>query len=200
MTLADGYTKVPAGKVAFIATSLEMLAKPLPRPVPEAKGLTIRAVASPDVEWYRALYTRVGAEWLWASRLKLSSGDLAAIIQHPKVELSALQAAGHDEGLLELDFRVDGECELAFFGVTAAMIGRGAGRALMSHAIEKAWSRPIRRFWVHTCTGDHPAALQFYMRSGFVPFERRVEIADDPRLNGLLPEMVAAHVPIVRKA
>ncbi len=200
MTLPDGYTAVPAGKVAFVATSLEMLAKPPPRPVPAATGCTIRRVSRPDVEWYRDLYRRVGAEWLWASRLKLETDALAAIIQHPRVQVFAVQANGCDEGLLELDFRVAWACELAFFGVSVALIGRGAGRALMGHAIEAAWSRPIKRFWVHTCTGDHPAALPFYMRSGFVPFERRIEVADDPRLTGLLPMTVATHVPIVRDA
>jgi hypothetical protein len=46
----------------------------------------------------------------------------------------------------------------------------------MNRAIERAWSRPIRRFWAHTCTLDHPSALGFYKRSGFRPFRRQVEI------------------------
>ena len=33
-------------------------------------------------------------------------------------------------GLLELDFRKDGECELVFFGLVAEAIGNGAGRLL----------------------------------------------------------------------
>ncbi len=56
-------------------------------------------------------------------------------------------------------------------------VGSGAGRWMMNRAIERAWSQPIRRFWVHTCTLDHPAAVAFYIRSGFVPFRRRIEIA-----------------------
>jgi GNAT superfamily N-acetyltransferase len=130
--------------------------------------------------------------------LKLSTGALEAIIQHPKVEIFSLTVGGRDEGLLELDFREDRECELAFFGVTSRCIGRGAGRVLMNAAIERAWSHPIRRFWVHTCTLDHPAALQFYIRSGFRPYRRQIEIADDPRLSGLIPETAAPHVPIIR--
>jgi GNAT superfamily N-acetyltransferase len=93
---------------------------------------------------------------------------------------------GRDEGLLELDFREAGTCELAFFGVTQAIQGSGAGRFLMNRAIEYAWRRPISRLWVHTCTLDHPDALAFYLRSGFRAYARRVELADDPRLTGLL--------------
>ena len=199
MILEDGYIDVAPGKLAAVVTSLEMLAPAAQRPVPELADVSVRAVESPEARWYRDLYARVGAEdWLWFSRLKLSSDALEAIIQHPKVEIFALTVDGRDEGLLELDFRVDRECELAFFGVTALCIGRGAGRLLMNTAIERAWSHPITRFWVHTCTLDHPGALQFYIRSGFRPYRRQVEIADDPRLSGLIPESAAPHVPIIR--
>ena len=67
----------------------------------------------------------------------------------------------------------------------------------MNRALEIAWSGPISRFWVHTCTFDHPAAAQFYIRSGFRPFRLHVEIEDDPRLLGTLPRHVASHVPLL---
>ena len=65
----------------------------------------------------------------------------------------------------------------------------------MEHAIAEAFARPITRFWVHTCTLDDPRALTFYRRSGFTPVAQEVEIAPDPRLNGLLPEDAGAHIP-----
>ena len=66
---------------------------------------------------------------------------------------------------------------------------------MMAHALRRAWARPIGRFWVHTCTLDHPAAVAFYVRSGFVPFRREVEVADDPRISGLLDARVAPETP-----
>ena len=199
MTLRDGYTDIPPGKVAAVVTHLEMLEPPPPRRAPQPAGASVRAVGAPDADWYRDLYGRIGAmDWLWYSRLALSLAALEATVRHPKVEIHALTVDGRDEGLLELDFRVDGECELAFFGVTPRLIGQGAGRLLMNKAVEQAWSRPIRRFWVHTCTLDHPGALAFYRRSGFRPFRQQIEIADDPRLSGLIPETAAPHVPIIR--
>jgi GNAT superfamily N-acetyltransferase len=86
---------------------------------------------------------------------------------------------------------------LAYFGVTSKLLGSGAGRWLMDRALELAWSRPVERIWVHTCTFDHPAALSFYQRAGFRPFRRQIEIADDPRLDGTAPCHVAKHVPII---
>ena len=56
-----------------------------------------------------------------------------------------------------LIFASHGQCELTFFGVTAKLIGSGAGRWLMNRALERAWSRQVARVWVHTCTLDHPA-------------------------------------------
>ncbi len=195
----DEFTDVPPGKIATIVTHLEMT-EPAPlRPEQPSGGLTLRAVETPEVAWYQALFTRVGAhDWLWFSRLELSDDDLAGIIQHRDVEVYALAQGGVDEGLLELDFRVAGACELAFFGVSPALIGTGAGRYLMNRAIACAWRRPIDRFHVHTCTLDHPAAVGFYMRSGFRPVRQQVQIADDPRLTGLLPDTAAPHVPIFR--
>jgi GNAT superfamily N-acetyltransferase len=76
-------------------------------------------------------------------------------------------------------------------------IGQGAGRFLMAQAIQKAWEKPIARFWVHTCTLDHPSALGFYQRSGFRPYALMVEVAADPRLSGVLGREAAPHVPLI---
>jgi ribosomal protein S18 acetylase RimI-like enzyme len=197
VVLPDGYSDIPPGKVAAVVTCLEMLARPALRSERVPAPWELRHLARPDAGWYRALFARVGAEWLWFSRLVMPVPELEALIRHPDVEVYALSAGGRDEGLLELDFRDPGECELAFFGLGGALFGQGAGRWLMNRAIERAWARPIRRFWVHTCTNDHPGALAFYLRSGFQAYARRVEVADDPRLTGLVPRGTAAHIPII---
>jgi GNAT superfamily N-acetyltransferase len=196
MILPDGYSDVPAGKIAAVVTHLEMTARPAPRSDP-AGSWTLRRVETPPLDWFRDLYRRVGEEWLWFSRIRMPDAELSAIIHAPLVEVYALEHEGRDEGLLELDFREPGQCELAFFGVTAKLIGSGAGRWLMNRALELAWSRPVGRVWVHTCTSDHPSALAFYQRSGFRPFRRQIEVADDPRLDGSAPRDVAGHVPVI---
>jgi len=197
MLIPHGYSEVPTGKLASVVTCLQMLA-PVPiRAERSDPPWRLRRVPSPDAEWYRALYARVGVEWLWFSRLVMPLASLEAILRNPAVEVYALEADGCDEGLLELDFREAGDCELAFFGLTNAMLGQGAGRWLMNRALKRAWAHPIRRFWVHTCSLDHPGALAFYLRSGFEAYDRRIEIADDPRLTGLAPRTAGPHVPII---
>jgi GNAT superfamily N-acetyltransferase len=184
LTLPDGLHDVPADRIAAVVTSLEMKSRPALRP--EMSGpWQLRRLTRPEPEAYRALYSKVGDEWIWFSRLMMSDAELTAILWHPEVEVYGLDVSGQLEGLLELDYRIEGEAELAFFGVTASLVGGGAARWLMNRALEKAWQRPISRFWVHTCTLDHPNAVAFYMRSGFVPFRRQIEIAPDPRLQGV---------------
>jgi GNAT superfamily N-acetyltransferase len=199
MLLVDGYHDVPAGALAAVVTYLEMMVPRVPRDERTAPPWALKPIRQPDVDWYRGLYRRVGADWLWSSRLALTDAELSAILGDPLVETHALVADGRDEGLLELDFRVSDECELAFFGLGPALIGQGAGRWLMNRALTLAWSRPIHRFWLHTCTLDAPQALPFYLRSGFVPYARKVEVYDDPRLTGVLPEMAAPDVPLIRR-
>ena len=70
--------------------------------------------------------------------------------------------------------------------------------AKINEALARVWSRPgMSRFFVHTCTADSPQALGFYRSSGFTPYKRAIEIADDPRLAGVLPLEAAGHVPVI---
>ena len=139
MGLSDGFTDVPPGKIAAVVTHLRMLGRPPTTTVSHRTDMSIRLVPWPAVAWYRDLYQRVGEEWLWFSRRTLGAPVLEAIIRNSLVEIYSLEVGGRDEGLLELDFRTEGMCELAFFGVTPALIGQGAGRFLMNYAIERAW-------------------------------------------------------------
>tara|TARA_R100000935_G_scaffold10109_3_gene20173 strand:+ start:217 stop:807 length:591 start_codon:yes stop_codon:yes gene_type:complete len=194
--LTDGYHDVPLGKLAMVVTHLEMReAAPL-RDVPAPEGLTLRAL-TPTLDWYRDIFRRVGKDWLWFGRLTKTDAELQALLSDADTQFFTLTKDGGDEALLELKFTADGTCELAYFGLTPALIGSGAGRYLMNHAIRTAWARPISRFHLHTCTLDSPQALSFYIRSGFAPFKRQVEVADDPRLIDLLDKDAGAHVPTI---
>ena len=195
--IPDGYHDIPDGKVASVVTHLQMFEKPPLRPEADGAGWTLTRLPQPDAGENLALYRAVGTDWLWFSRLFMPEGELAATIGDPKVEVYRLDAPGGEVGLLELDFRQDGECELAYFGVSKGLIGGGAARWMMNRAIKRAWSQPIGRFWVHTCSLDHPGAPAFYMRSGFTPFRRQIEVADDPRLVGKAPADSAPHVPVI---
>lgn len=196
----NGYTDLPAGKIANVVTYLEMTAPPLIRPAPDRPDLVFRPIAAPDVDWYRATIRLVGEEWLWYSPLVMPDAELAALLRDPMREVYALERDGEMVGIGELDRRVAGEAEVSFFGVVASEFGTGATRTLMNRTLERAFRNGTRRVWLHTCTFDHPAAVPFYLKSGFRPFKFAIEVTDDPRLNGRLPETAGAHIAVIRPA
>lgn len=150
---------------------LEMLS-PSRRTVPApCDGLSVLHVQVPTVGEYRDLYNAVGREFHWLSRRKLSDAELAAVIQHPLNELHVLHVAGVPAGFAELDRRQLGEIELVQFGLTREFIGQGLGKWFLQWTINQAWSYQPRRFWLHTCTLDHPAALPNYLKAGFELFK-----------------------------
>lgn len=153
---------------------LEMLA-PSQRVVPAPRdGLTVLHVQSPTVPYYRELYNAVGNAFYWLNRRKLSDEALAAIIDDPRDELHVLHVAGKPAGFAELDRRQPDEIELVQFGLLPEYIGQGLGKWFLQWTIDKAWSYQPKRFWLHTCTLDHAAALPNYLNAGFVQYKQAV--------------------------
>ena len=187
-------TDLPAGELAAVVTYLEMK-EPPSAPVPES-SLQLRR-ASLDVDGYRALFRKIGSTWLWFSRLEMTDPDLGAIISDPQVHLYEVAAVEAVVGMLELDFREPHECELAFVGLIPELAGKGHGKWLLAEAVHRAWREGIERVHVHTCSLDHPAALDAYRRAGFTPYKRAVERFRDPRLTGILPTTCAPQVPLL---
>jgi GNAT superfamily N-acetyltransferase len=191
---------VPDGEIATIVTSLQMTEKPKPRPLQPSR-LRLDRWRTPAPARYRALFRRIGEPWLWFSRLVMEEEALTRIIHDPAVEIFAVSdARGIEIGMLELDFRSAGQCEIAYFGLVPELNGKGEGRWLMGHALGLAWRPGIDRVWVHTCTLDSPRALGFYIAQGFVPYARAVETFADPRLAGLLPRTAAPQIPLLEPA
>jgi GNAT superfamily N-acetyltransferase len=190
------YEPVAGGELAAVVTYLEMRERP-DQAVPPSP-LTLKRVDVPQPEHYRELFRLIGARWLWFSRLIIDDAHLAAIIQHPKVELySVMDEGGGEVGMLELDFREPHECELAFIGLLPDLSGKGHGRWLLAEAVSLGWREGVERVHVHTCSLDHPAALSAYRRAGFTPYKRAIERFPDPRLLGILPMDCAPQIPVV---
>jgi GNAT superfamily N-acetyltransferase len=183
---------VPPGHVGAVVTFLEMKERPKPRPVPEAP---LQMVRWRDVDplKYRLLFERVGANWLWYSRLAMSDAALLAEVAevHAIVDRRRIEV-----GMLELDFRRAGECLVRFLGLVPELAGRGHGKWLFAQALALAWRPGVERVHVNTCSLDHPAALPSYLRAGFRPYRRAFESFPDPRLAGLLPREAAPHIPL----
>ena len=182
-------------QVATIVTTLDMTRRPPIRPIPDSR-LRLNRWEAPAPDKYRALFRRVGAPWLWFSRLVMDDAKLVSIIHDPLVRVFAVtDPAGIEVGMLELDDRTAGACELSYVGLIPELTGQGHGLWLMAQALMLAWGKGVERVWVHTCTLDHPGALGFYRASGFTAISRTIETFADPRLTGALPADAAPQIP-----
>jgi GNAT superfamily N-acetyltransferase len=175
------YDDVRTGDLAAVVTFLEMREK-AQQDVPPSP-LSLRRIEKPQTDAYRALFKQVGSPWLWFSRLVMDDATLAAIIQHPEVDLYAVvDEAGREVGMLELDLREAGEGELSFVGLIPELSGQGHGRWLLAEAVRLAWREGVERA---------------YRRAGFVPYRRAFEHFPDPRLIGVLPRDCAPQIPLI---
>ena len=193
--LAPGYYPLGDSQIAALVTFLEMTSQPAKHSAKAAKELQFEPFTPSDAAAYRDLYRRVGERWGWFSRLAWSDAELARHFEQDGIAAFHVRDGARSIGLVELDARDPTETELAFFGVTPEWIGQGYAAVMMEFAIARAFARPIQRFFVHTCTLDHPGALRFYEKSGFKAYRRAVEIATDPRVVGLLPDNAFPHFP-----
>lgn len=135
-------------------------------PIPP--GYVVRR-ESCDPDRYRELYDGVGNDYHWRDRRSWSDQQLRTHLERPGIAIWVLWQGTSARGFFELARHDDGSVEIAYFGLMPTGIGQGLGRALLTRAVDEAWSlRPVpSRVWLHTCTLDHPAALANYLARGF---------------------------------
>ncbi|HTE47609.1 MAG TPA: GNAT family N-acetyltransferase [Gemmatimonadaceae bacterium] len=156
----------PVLEVVRTYLELRSLAQLRASPIPDA-GVRVVRRASITAEHYRRLYRAVGDAWYWHDRNAWSDQRLLRHLAAPDV--AVWECLVHDEtaGFFELQRNDDGSVEIAYFGLVAAFMGRGIGKALLSRAAEEAWNFGASRVWLHTCTLDSPQALPNYRARGF---------------------------------
>ena len=187
-------TDIPAGHLGAVVTYLEMTERPVPASPQPSAPLRLQRWAQADGDRYRRLFEKVGARWLWYSRLTMDDATLAEAMAEVH---SVLDDRDEEVGLVELDFQSQSECLIRFLGLVPELSGRGHGPWLFAETLDLAWRPGVDRVHVNTCTLDHPAALRAYLKAGFRAYRRAFECFPDPRLNGLLPREAAPQIPLV---
>jgi len=171
-------------RVTNVTFHLEMTEPGALRPVLlGGTGLDVQRAEIPSPELSRFFYTAVGGDWHWVDRLGWTFERWMQWLDRPEVETWIGSVSGTPAGYFELEAQPGGSVEIAYFGLLPRFTGRGLGGALLTVAVERAWARGARRVWVHTCTLDHPGALQNYRARGFRIFKEEtseVELPDRP--------------------
>lgn len=195
----NGYTDLPPGKIANVTTYFEMRRADFGGPSARAPDVTVRPPPEPSIAWFRTIMRKIGDPWLWTSVALLTDEEITRLIDDPLVDLLVAERDGAEIGAAEINRRQPGEAEVVLFGVLPSATGTGAGRALMDGVLTTTFDAGVDRIWLHTCTHDHPAAVRFYQKCGFTPFKFAIEVMDDPRLSGVLPEHSAPHLALIKR-
>lgn len=160
---------------------LEMLDPEQLRPkLLDCPDLVIRQAQIPCPEFSRFLYTSVGNQWHWYSRLDWSLDRWLAYLSQSDIETWVAYVAGTPAGYIELGKHTTGDVEIVYFGLLPQFIGQGIGGHLLTKGVERAWAMAASRVWVHTCSLDGPFAYKNYEARGFICYDTKVAIQDLP--------------------
>lgn len=142
----------------------------------QANGLSLVKVNIKQYQFNRFLYQFVGAAWEWTDKLTWTDSQWQAYSEADNLHLYVAYVDGSPAGYFELQQQENGNVEIMYFGLAERFIGQGFGGYLLTKAIEHAWALPdTHRVWVHTCSLDHPSALQNYQARGFTLFRTDIE-------------------------
>ena len=118
MLYEEDFYDLPHGMVATVMTHLEMRSRPPAQDRIGKAGIQLEHSPQISVDDYRAIYRQIGEDWLWFSRMAISDQQMIDTMHHDPVDVYRLLVDGKDSGLLERNFLTDGECEMAFFGLS----------------------------------------------------------------------------------
>ncbi len=159
----------------LVTTYLEMRSPEQLRPKRADARFRVREQKEPNWVFNRDLYFAVGEQWQWIDKRPWTDEQWKEYAAAPELRTFAAYYDNALAGYYELRNDTEGGVEIAYFGLLPEFTGRGLGGALLTSAIEEAWSRrrgiAPKRVWVHTCNRDHPQALANYQARGMVVYK-----------------------------
>ena len=138
----------------------------IPARKPSAE-VEVKQAEIPCPELNRFFYAAIGGDWYWIDRLPWTYEQWMTYLTRFGHETWVAYVRGTPVGYFELDGELDGDIELAYFGILPQFVGRGIGGYLLMAAIQRAWEKNPIRVWLHTSSFDHPQALKNYLARGF---------------------------------
>ena len=121
----------------------------------------------------RFLYEFVGAHWQWFDKNDWTLDQWRAYAEADNLRTWLATYQGSIAGYYELQAQPGEQIEILYFGLAPAFIGKGLGGPLLTHAVQSAWAwHNPQRVWVHTCSLDHPSALNNYLARGFTLYKQ----------------------------
>ena len=117
-------------------------------------------------------YKQIGKKHEWIDRLIWQDKNWIDYTSDKNLKTFVLQNNNDLIGYFELIFNGN-DCEIAYFGILEEYIGRGYGGFLLSEALRIGFKN-AERIWVHTCSLDHPNAIENYKSRGMKIFKTEI--------------------------
>ena len=138
-------------------------------------GLTMREITEDQWQTSCFFYKTVGKQWQWYDRLQWTDEQWRDHVETGGLRTFVVACEGVDAGYFDLGRTPDASVEIVNLGLLPEFIGCRLGGLLVTMALRQAWAWDAQRVWLHTCTRDHPRALDNYCKSGLKIFKTEEE-------------------------
>ena len=136
------------------------------------EGFSIKEEDKNNFALNKFFYKQIGKKHEWVDRLIWQDKNWIDYVSNENLKTLILRKEKDIVGYFELLFD-NNECEIAYLGILEEYIGKGYGGFLLSEAIRLGFTYS-RRIWVHTCSLDHPNALENYKSRGMKIFKTEI--------------------------
>ena len=137
-----------------------------------SNDFTLSEVEKNNFDLNKFFYKQIGKKHQWVDRLIWQDKNWIEYVSNKNLKTFILQKNNDFVGYFELLFNKN-DCEIAYFGILEEFIGKGYGGFLLSEAIRIGFKN-ANRIWVHTCSLDHPNAIENYKSRGMKVFKTEV--------------------------
>ena len=137
-----------------------------------SENLTIKEAEKKDFDLNKFFYKQIGKKHQWVDRLTWQDKNWTEYVSKKNLKTFILREKNDYVGYFELIFDKN-ICEIAYFGILEEYIGKGYGGFLLSEALTIGFKN-ANRIWVHTCSLDHPNAIENYKSRGMKVFKTEI--------------------------
>ena len=135
-------------------------------------NFTIKEANKNNFDLNKFFYKQIGKKHQWVDRLVWQDKHWMDYISNKNLKTFVLQKDNDLVGYFELILN-NNNCEIAYFGILEEFIGKGYG-GFSSFGSLKNWFKSANRIWVHTCSLDHPNAIENYKSRGMKIFKTEI--------------------------
>ena len=133
---------------------------------------SLKEASKDNFDFNKFFYKQIGKRHQWVDRLIWQDKDWLKYISNENLRTYILKKENDLVGYFELIFN-NNDCEIAYFGILEEFIGKGYGGFLLSEALKIGFKK-ANRIWVHTCSLDHPNAIENYKSRGMKIFKTEI--------------------------